>query len=184
MRLLSLFAGEEWHLSGSQTGDGGSQAALPQYGREETEKDTGSALPEGEEAVSEFFAVEGGRDPFLFSLFEAEPDTDVSLSLPAAPARKTQALFPEGGSSRKRREIFDSAGTDVSQSGRFLTFPTVNPGKTTQFSTRPGDGLSLTEHRRAAEDEIPHIPTVDELLDELERRLSRELQTETEGIYR
>ena len=184
MRLLSLFSGEEWHLAAGQTGDGGSQAASPQYGREETVEDTGSALSEGEEAVSEFFAVEGSRDPFLFSLFEADPDTDVSLSPPAAPARKTQAAFPDVVSSLKRQEVFDSAGTDVSQNGRFLTFPTMNPGKITQFSTKLRDGLSLTEHRRAAESGIPHIPTVDELLDELERRLSRELQTETEGIYR
>ena len=176
LRLLALFDETDWSLSDLHRAEG-ERTVLPRYGGEKG----GAELPlplEREETVLLTPSGEDGReDPFYLTVFEREGDSFFSW----------ETVLPEGEAKPLRvnetkvTQVFPATEKTVEQSV-FSTFQTVERGEVMPLPAALRETFSYHKPENTEKSEAPSLPTVDELLDELERRLIRELQ-ETEGIY-
>lgn len=175
LRLLALF--EETEEKFLPLLRSGKETVLPRYGGEKREA-APPAPPEKEETAALFpdTGIEPA-EPFYLTVFEREGDSFFSWET-VLPEREAMPLRVN---ETKVTQVFP-AKEKTAQQSVFSTFQTVERGEVMPLPAALRETFSYHKSENTEKAETSSLPTVDELLDELERRLIRELQ-ETEGIY-
>lgn len=176
LRLLALFEETERYLL-LPLCPVGKETVLPRYGGEKRGSDI-PAPPEREETADLWpMTVGEPAEPFYLTVFEKEGDSYFSWET-VLPEEK---ILPVQVTDTKVTSIFYRE-LKTEEQKTFSTFQTLERGDPpTSDPARRELSAPMAPEADIRADQ-PRLPTVDELLDELERRLIRELQ-ETEGIY-